>query len=118
VECVCFRDDSDLEVDETAVKRQPFPSAVSTETIRVPATKSTTTAITTILTTTTAPPPVPVPSKPLLTITGGGKRVNYNYHPIIDYFRTQQSKRFDQENAQEWRPIVGNAERPNKDTSR
>jgi hypothetical protein len=105
-------------VDETAVKRYSFPNAFSTDTIRVPATKATTTAITTIFTTTTAPTPVTAPSKPSLTITGGGKRVNYNYHPIIDYFRTQQSKSFDQGNAQDWRPIVGNTERLTKDTSR
>jgi hypothetical protein len=114
---VCFRDDSDLEVDETAVKRLPFPNAVATETIRTPVTKGTTTAVTTTSTTTTEPPPASVPSKPLLTITGGGKRVNYNYHPIIDYFRTPPNKSFVQENTQEWRPIVGNAERPTKDTS-
>jgi hypothetical protein len=105
-------------VDEIAVKRLPFANAVPAEAIRTPVTKATTTAIATTSTTTTAPPPVSVPSKPLLTITGGGKRVNYNYHPIIDYFRTQQNKSFAQENTQEWRPIVGNVERPTKDTSR
>jgi hypothetical protein len=116
---VCFRDDVDLEVDETAVKRRPFPNVISTDAIRIPATKATTTAITTILTTTTtAPAPVTLPSKPSLTITAGGKRVNYNYHPIIDYFRTQQSKSFDQGNTQDLRPIVGNDERLTKDTSR
>jgi hypothetical protein len=115
---VYFRGDADLDVEETAVKRRPFPNAISTDAIRIPATKTTTTAITTIFTTTTAPTPVTVPSKPLLTITGGGKRVNYNYHPIIDYFKTQQSKSFDEGNTQDWRPIVGNAERLTKDTSR
>ncbi|PNF39081.1 hypothetical protein B7P43_G04352 [Cryptotermes secundus] len=114
-----LRDDIDLEVEETAVKRHPFPNAISTDAIRIAATKATTTAITTIFTTTTTTPaPVTLPSKPSLTITGGGKRVNYNYHPIIDYFKTQQSKGFDQGNTQDWRPIVGNAERLTKDTSR
>jgi hypothetical protein len=104
-------------VDETAVKRRPFPNAISTGTVRIPTTKTSTTAITTIFTTTVAPAAATLPSKPSLTITAGGKRVNYNYHPIIDYFRPQQSKSFDQGNAQEWRPIVGNAERLTKDTS-
>lgn len=103
----------DLEVEETAFKGHPFPNAVSSDVIRIPSTKAATTAFET----TTATAPITVPLKPSLTISGGGKRVNYNYHPIIDYFRTQQSKSFDHGNTQDWTPIVGNVEKLTKQTS-
>lgn len=101
----------DLDVEETAVKRHPIPNTVSSNVIRIPSTKSTTT----LIATTTAPAPVTLPPKPLLATSEGGKRVNYNYHPIIDYFRTQQSKSFDLGNTQDWTPIVGNAEKLTKE---
>jgi hypothetical protein len=105
----------DLEVEETAVNRHPFPDVISPDVIHIPATKATTAAITT--TTTAAPVPVTVPLKPSLTISGGGKKINYNYHPIIDYFKTQQSKSFNLGNTQDWKPIVGNPERLSKEKS-
>lgn len=101
----------DLDFEETAIKGHPFPNAVSPAVIRIPPTKAATTVLTA---STTEQTPVPVPSKPSITISGGEKRINYNYHPIIDYFRTQQSKSFEHGNNQDWTPIVGKAEKPTK----
>jgi len=103
-------------VGETTVKTHPFPIGISSDVFRNPAIKTTPTVIITTSTTTSAPSPVAVPSNPSATIASGGKRVNYNYHPIIDYFRTQQSKSLDHGNTQEWTPIVGNNEKLNKET--
>ena len=113
----CFRDEGDLDVGETTVKTHPFPNGISSDVFRNPAIRTTPTVIITASTTTSAPGPVAVPSKPSPTIASGGKRVNYNYHPIIDYFRTQQSKSLDHGNTQEWTPIVGNTEKISKETS-
>ncbi|PSN36413.1 hypothetical protein C0J52_25455 [Blattella germanica] len=114
--------DTDLDVDETTIKRRPFPNVISSDDIRHPTITTTTSTTTTrapiVLTTTH--PPVTLPPKPALTVTAGGKRVNYNYHPIIDYFKPQQLKAPAQAAAstQEWTPIVGDAARLVKETSR
>jgi len=98
------------------VKTHPFSNGISSDVFRNPAIKTTPTVIITTSTTTSAPGPVAVPSKPSTTTALGGKRVNYNYHPIIDYFRTQQSKSLDHGNTQEWTPIIGSNEKLNKET--
>jgi hypothetical protein len=112
-----FRDEVDLDVGETTVETHPFPNGIPSDVAHNLAVKTTPIFIVTTSTTTSAPSPVAVPSKPSPSITSGGKRVNYNYHPIIDYFRTQQSKSLDHGNTQEWTPIVGNSERLTKETS-
>ncbi|KAK6620578.1 hypothetical protein RUM43_010870 [Polyplax serrata] len=67
---------------------------------------------TTTTTTTTSPPP----KKSEIITASGHKKINYNYHPIIDFFRTEANKKRQlgqsvysapTQASQDWTPVLG-----------
>ncbi|XP_068082927.1 uncharacterized protein NT1 [Anabrus simplex] len=94
------RPEEDLEFG--ASQRRPNPHIITSDLIR-----STTTTTTS---TTLRPKAKTTAAVPAVSTDPSHRRVNYNYHPIIDFFKNQEPNKLEARQGQEWTPIIGNSQ--------